>query len=173
MRSFTPRRRKQKRVTSPTPCDVEVSGSSTNVEEAACSSYCSKSNEQRCGSVTGSAPPLSLSMKMLAVTSNASTQWAATILASNDVDVASHLSLQRHSFLPTTDFLSCLSCSPFDRRLTGQLRPGHGTMIYVAGPRSFERALPALAHASERRRLLCAMNRLLRALLEAEPTRGP
>ena len=76
-------------------------------------------------------------------------------------------------FAHTTDFLSCLSCSPFDRRLTGQLRPGHGTMIYVAGPRSFERALPALAHASERRRLLCAMNRLLRALLEAEPTRGP
>ena len=81
--------------------------------------------------------------------------------------------LSTHSLLSTTDFLSCLSCSPFDRRLTGQLRPGHGTMIYVAGPRSFERALPALAHASERRRLLCAMNRLLRALLEAEPTRGP
>ena len=39
--------------------------------------------------------------------------------------------------------------------------------------RSFERALPARAHASDRLRLLCEMNRLLRALLEADPARGP
>ena len=32
--------------------------------------------------------------------------------------------LSTHSLLSTTDFLSCLSCSPLTRRLTGQLRPG-------------------------------------------------
>jgi len=119
---------------------VEVSGSSTNMEEARCSSYCS--NEQRCGSDR-------LSATALAVDENARSDFQRQYAVGGDDPCFKRRGrsispiLSTHSFLSTTDFLSCLSCSPFDRRLTGQLQAGHGTCGRTARDHLNEPCQPA------------------------------
>ena len=119
---------------------VQVSGFSTNVEEAGCSSYCS--NERRRGSDGFNATAV-------AVDKNARSDFQRQYAVGGDDPYlkrrGSSISpiLATHSLLSTTDFLSCLSCSASDMCLTGQLQAGHGTCGRTARDHLNEPCQPA------------------------------
>ena len=70
---------------------------------------CAAATARRTGGVglKGAALPLPLSRKTVVVTSNASVRNAATTLAMNDVEVASHLSFQPIHFCPPLSLSRC------------------------------------------------------------------
>ena len=98
-------------------------GSSTNVEEAVRSRY--RSKDRRRGSKGCSAAAAS-------VQKDGGGDFQRECAKCGDDPCyerrGSSISpiLSTHSFLPTTEFVLLLSCTPFDRQETLLLRPGHG-----------------------------------------------
>ena len=98
-------------------------GSSTNVEEAVHSSV--RSKDRRLGSDGCSA-------SAAVVEKNACGNFQCQCAKDGDDACLKRCGgrispiLSTHSFLPTTEFVSLLSCNPFDRQETLLLRPGDG-----------------------------------------------